>query len=451
MSMFDDDHDNRQTGAALALAQDTGMVQALARAEIDQQIATAHQFPRSLTRVTRNITGLVTISQEAAAECNYALPRGGKTITGPSIRLAEVVASQWGNCRVASRVTVIDRRDKFIEAEALFHDLETNAAVLKRVRTKIASANGQIYNDDMITMTGNAAQSKAMRNAIFAGVPKAVWGRAYNEALALVKGDMKTLPERRKAALSALGAFGITPAQVCEILSVAGEADIGLDQLVQIGGFVQALKTEETTVDDLLAAARPESEKHHAGVVQRIEQKPQDRMADAMMQMEAERAAAKRQQEALEKQIAEKELASLRMQYETETGEKPDGRWGVETLREKIAAALAGDNHDGDEDANEGGQQPEQGGDEQPAPGTETETPHDPETGEVIEEDPAPTTKAPDRAQFEHLFNTIVNDLIDASAPDEVADLYAPQIEAMKTVAPDLHERLLNEIAAAKE
>ena len=76
----------------------------LARAEIDQQIATARALPRSIERAIKNIVTLSTLDEETAAECIYALPRGGKTIRGPSIRFAEIVASQWGNARVGSRV-----------------------------------------------------------------------------------------------------------------------------------------------------------------------------------------------------------------------------------------------------------------------------------------------------------------------------------------------------------
>lgn len=151
------------------------LVQHLVRAEIDMQISTAHQYPRSLTKISRNVLSLVTISAKAAEKCTYALPRGGKPITGPSIRLAEIVASQYGNCRIGARVVHVDRVEKYIEAEGIFHDLETNTATTARVRRRISDRNGKLLNDDMIIVTGNAACSIAKRNAIFGGVPEALW------------------------------------------------------------------------------------------------------------------------------------------------------------------------------------------------------------------------------------------------------------------------------------
>ncbi len=83
----------------------------IAMAEVDQQITTAHAYPRSVDQAVKNILTLATLDAETAAECVYALPRGGKPIKGPSIRLAEIIQSQWGNNRVGTRVvqTVVKR------------------------------------------------------------------------------------------------------------------------------------------------------------------------------------------------------------------------------------------------------------------------------------------------------------------------------------------------------
>lgn len=226
----------------------------LAKAEIDQQIATAHKFPRSLTRVATNVTSLATFSPAAAAECNYALPRGGKSLTGPSIRLAEIIFSQYGNARVGARVVHVDRFEKYLEAEGVFHDLETNAATTARVRRRISDRNGRLLQDDMIIVTGNAACSIAKRNAILAGVPKALWMPAYDAALNVIKGDAKTLTERREGAFRALGAFGVTPDMIFGALGIGGVEEIALDHMPTMIAWHKALKDEEQTVESLFPA-----------------------------------------------------------------------------------------------------------------------------------------------------------------------------------------------------
>ena len=223
----------------------------LARAEIDQQVATAKRYPRSIARAQRAIFELVTIDEESAKECNYALPRGGKPITGPSIRLAEIIASEYGNNRTGARIVHVDRVEKYVEAEGVYIDLESNAATTARVRTRIVDKYGKLYSDDMIIVTGNAVCSKAKRNAILAGVPKAVWRKAYEAALATIKGDIKTLSERREAMLKAFAAFGVKPEQIFTALDIGGIDDVGIDEIALLTGMHAALKSGEETVESM--------------------------------------------------------------------------------------------------------------------------------------------------------------------------------------------------------
>jgi len=234
----------------------------LTKAEIDQQIATAKAYPRLVSRVTQNILSLVTIDEQSAEECSYALPRGGKPIVGPSIRLAEIVAGQWGNCRVGARVVHIDRIEKFVEAEGIFHDLETNTATTARVRRRISNKTGGLLTDDMIIVTGNAACSIAKRNAILGGVPKVVWRKAYDEAEKVVKGDVKTLAERRELIFKAFAAFGVKPEQLFASLGIAGEDDITLEHIPTLTGMRSALKSGEASVEEMFSGqSRGDGEK----------------------------------------------------------------------------------------------------------------------------------------------------------------------------------------------
>lgn len=223
----------------------------LALAEIDQQVTTAHAYPRSIDVAMKNILTLATLDEETAAECVYALPRAGKPIKGPSIRLAEIIQSQYGNNRVGTRVVHVDRVEKFVEAEGIYHDLEANTATTARVRRRISDKRGRLLTDDMIIVTGNAAASIAKRNAILGGVPKAVWRRAYHAVESVLAGDVKTLVERRTTAMKVFAAFGITPEQVCAVLEVNGIDDITLDHLTTLIGMHSALKSGESTVEEM--------------------------------------------------------------------------------------------------------------------------------------------------------------------------------------------------------
>lgn len=226
----------------------------IARAEIDQQITTARAYPRSLKQVTDRIFSLATLDKESAEESMYALPRGGKPITGPSIRFAEVVKQAYGNCRAAARVVHVDRDEKFVEAEGIFHDLETNVATTARVRRRIVDSKGKLYSDDMIIVTGNAACSIALRNAIMGGVPKPLWRRAYEAVQLTIKGDITTLSENRTAAVKAFATYGVSPEQVFAALGVNGGEDITVEHIPVLRGMFGTLRNGEATVEEMFGS-----------------------------------------------------------------------------------------------------------------------------------------------------------------------------------------------------
>ena len=224
------------------------------RTEIEAQIDRAIRRPRNMTRAQNNIHSLVMLDEETAAECVYALPRGGKPIKGPSVRFAEIVASQYGNCHVGSRVVAVDKFDKVVIAEGVFIDYETGLRRTAQTRRRITDKNGRLFNDDMIVVTGNAAASIAMREAILKGVPKAIWRRAYDAAEQVIAGDVKTLAVRRADAIKAFATFGITPEQIFASLEVDGLDDIGLDDIATLTAMFKAIRNGEQQVEDYFPA-----------------------------------------------------------------------------------------------------------------------------------------------------------------------------------------------------
>jgi hypothetical protein len=221
----------------------------ISKAEIDQQIATAHAYPRSIERFRTKGMSMLTLNQETAIECFYTLPRAGKKIQGPSVRLSEIIAASYGNLRAGGRVT--DESRDFVTAQGVCHDLENNLAITFEVKRRIIDSNGKRYNIDMIGTTGNAAVSIALRNAILRVVPKALWLPLYNKALEIARGDEKTLEFRREACLIAFEKLKVSRKQVFEFLGVNGPNDIGLDQLLELIGLGNAIKNGESSIEEV--------------------------------------------------------------------------------------------------------------------------------------------------------------------------------------------------------
>ena len=217
-------------------------------ADLQSLVATAKQYPRSVSKFAKEVGDLSCMDQETATECLYALRRGGKVIEGPSVRFAEIVAYAWGNSRVDAEVT--EEGDTFLVAQGTFYDVERNVAVRKRVRRRITDSKGRRYNDDMIATTGNAATSIAFRNAVFAGVPRALWKSLYEKARLASLGKGGTLTVKRQAMLDHFAKMGITPEQIFALLEIDGLPDIREDQLITMRGMMNAIKAGELTVED---------------------------------------------------------------------------------------------------------------------------------------------------------------------------------------------------------
>lgn len=221
----------------------------ITKAEIDVQISTAKAFPRSIKMSIDKAMSIATVSEEVAASCAYALPRGGKTLEGPSVRLAEIVCSSFGNIRSGARVIHNDGRT--ITAQGICHDLETNNCVTVEVKRKITDRNGKTYNEDMQVVTGNAACAIAYRNAVFKVIPSALIMDIYEKVKEVAKGTEETMVARRDKALKYFKDLGVKESQICEVLELKKVEDIDLEKLSVLRGMVTLIKNNESSIAEL--------------------------------------------------------------------------------------------------------------------------------------------------------------------------------------------------------
>lgn len=247
------------------------VVEALARAEIDVQVATARRFPRGTVKAFRErVLELATVDPDVAASCFYVLPRDGKSIEGASIRFAEIIAAAWRNLVYGGRV--IEESDRFITVQGSAIDLETNVRAFGEVRRRIQTKGGKRYTDDMVAMTCNAGISIACRNAILHVVPRALWEGAYDQAKRLARGDEKTLEVRRTAMFAYFTREMRIPAdRLFARLStderpVAKLEDITITDVEMLLGIRTAIKDGDTTAEEAfgLVAADPGEKRDEA-------------------------------------------------------------------------------------------------------------------------------------------------------------------------------------------
>ena len=238
------------------------LIDAVEKAQVDVQVTTAKAYPRDLARAKNNAIALVTMDDKTAESCSYALPRSGKPITGPSVHLARILAQQYGNIRAEAKVVEITERQ--VVSRGTAWDLENNYAVAFEVRRSIWGKFGR-YSDDMITVTGNAANAIAYRNAVLAIIPKGLTDIVSQAAKEKITGDLsdetKLIARRKKMLDHFKTTYAITEEEVLKMLAKQTVNQIGADQIAVMLSTQQALKDGDTTVDELLKDIRTKVEK----------------------------------------------------------------------------------------------------------------------------------------------------------------------------------------------
>ena len=240
------------------------LMQAINRADIDAQVATAHAYPRDLQKVLNKIETLATMDRETAEDCFYVLRRKGSNgqdsvIEGLSVRMAEIIANAWGNLRIATHIVGNDGR--MITAQAVCHDLESNVAVCKEVKRSITTKSGATFSQDMQVVTGNAASAIAFRNAVLTVIPKAVTKRIVNNVRNVALGQAIDVETSRQNVMQYFAKLGVTQEQLFFYLEVGGVQDIDKQKIFELRATANAIKEGTTTVNETFVKPMQEAKR----------------------------------------------------------------------------------------------------------------------------------------------------------------------------------------------
>lgn len=233
-------------------------VHALEAAHIDMQIKTAHAYPRNMETFKKRALAMVQIDEETAESCIYVRPVGkekdasGKWVEkfaeGPSIRLAEIVSTSYGNIRVAARI--VEQTERYVKCEGVCHDLESNSAGKAEVMESTVKSDGQPYSERQRALMAKVCISKAYRDAVFRVVPRALCKPIMAAAKRIMEGTDKPIIERVKRVQSWLSSKKIEDARVFAALNVKGWADVTQEQLSVLTGLKTSISEGDVTYDE---------------------------------------------------------------------------------------------------------------------------------------------------------------------------------------------------------
>lgn len=221
--------------------------------EVQASMIIAKRFPRDQeASYLRIMTACERFNLADQAE--YAYPRGGKSITGPSIRLAECLAQNWGNLQFGIRE--LSQSGGESEVEAFAWDLETNTRQVKTFKVphkRYTKAKGNVSLVDPRDIYEYVANQGArrMRACILGIIPGDIVDAAEAKCRETVKKGMKAKPliDQVRSTLKAFDSLSITKDMVEQRLGHATDA-ITEDELVELNNIGRSIKDNITNREE---------------------------------------------------------------------------------------------------------------------------------------------------------------------------------------------------------
>lgn len=229
------------------------VIESQERANVDMLVSTAKHFPRNIVKAVKNMVAMATLDEDTALSMHYRLKRKDKIgkeviIEGPSVRLAEIAHSCWGNMRSATQV--IGNDGKTVTSQAYAHDLENNTFVAVQVQRRITGRDGRTFSDDMIVVTSQAGAAIAWRNAVLKVIPASQIKQVSEAAKKAAFGGIKSISERWQDSLKRFKSIGVTEVQLLNLLKLESPEEITVEELHTLFGVFNAIKEGSTTVDE---------------------------------------------------------------------------------------------------------------------------------------------------------------------------------------------------------
>ncbi len=186
-------------------------VQREVSSEVQAQVVVAQQFPRDERAALDQILNACT-RETLAENAVYQYQRGGTDISGPSIRLAEAIAQNWGN--ITAGIREVEQGHKESTVEAYAWDLQTNMRISKRFRVphyRYTKAKGNTKLEDprdIYEMVANQG-ARRLRACILSVIPGDVTEKAVEQCEATMKANEDITEQGIKKMLEAFEKFGV--------------------------------------------------------------------------------------------------------------------------------------------------------------------------------------------------------------------------------------------------
>ena len=255
----------------------TNMEGQRAIAEVQAAVIMAKRFPRDQKQAYDRIM-LACQRPSLAEQAVYEYARGSTAIVGPSIRLAEAIAQNWGNIQFGIRE--LEQRDGESTVEAYAWDIETNTRQMKtfQVTHKRHTKKGSYKLEDprdIYEMVANNG-ARRLRACILGVIPGDIVDAAVTQCEETLKAKADTSPEATKRLVEAFKVFGVTKEHLEKRLQRKLDA-ITAAQVIGLLKIYNSLKDGIASPADVFDIEQTkEAEKGMEGLKARLETKTDD-------------------------------------------------------------------------------------------------------------------------------------------------------------------------------
>lgn len=301
MNPFDD---GRTSAPAMTTTVTQATESSRAVAEVQAALFIARTNPRDQKRAMDRILNAC-CRPSLAESAIYAYARGGSSITGPSIRLAEAVAQQWGNMQFGIRE--LSNQGGKSEVQAFAWDVETNTRreitfTVPHIRhTKKGSYKLEDPRDIYELVANQGA--RRLRACILAVVPGDVVEAAVNQCQLTLQSHTDVTAEGIKKLIEAFEPLSVSKAQIEKFCQCRAEA-IKPAQIVRLRSIYTSLRDGMSSPSDWF---EPDETQAPAAIEAKAEPSLKDKIKARKSKTVAETVEAKPAEEAQE-EIPSEEL-----------------------------------------------------------------------------------------------------------------------------------------------
>lgn len=222
-------------------------------AEVQGEIMIAQAFPRNETLVYEKIIKECESNKALAEQALYSYPKAGKAVTGPSIRLAEVLARHWGHLDMGIRE--INQDNGSTEMEAYAWDKQTNVRDSRRFHVKHErytkkDGNVKLTDGRDIYELGANMGARRKRACIFSIIPGYLVDAAVEACRRKLSSSEVSTPERVREMVTKFGKnFSVGVDMLEKYLGHTVET-VDKEEIIDLGLIYNSLKDGNTKRED---------------------------------------------------------------------------------------------------------------------------------------------------------------------------------------------------------